>query len=270
MTDRTTALMFALQGLTLTGLLALGVFVYQSGPSESEYGAGEIAGTAAVPGRTAPERGTAAPGGAATPSKPDAASAETERLDRLGEQVADLARAVAALKGEVAGHSGTKAPAASASEPGGIASADWEQLRAKADLASRHLQETKTSDWGDTATSSINSAYAEEAASGYFFSKYKGDLVTDCRGSVCSLNWTPDSQAGTPTSAESGGDLFEEAQSELIALAANAPNAGQIKVSIDRSTNPPSIRVLVDNSGGDSDHPPDAVSRYLDSGKRGQ
>jgi len=203
------------------------------------------------------------------PPTPEAGSAEqTVRLDRLDEQVANLARIVESLKGGVASTLGSKAPGATPTAPAIEDSPDWERLRAQADLASRHLQESKTSEWGETATTAIASAYAEEAASGSFFSKYKGDLATDCRGSVCSLTWTPDSQLAASGSDESRASFFDEAQSELIVLAANAPNAGQVKVSIDRSTNPPSIRVLVDNSGGDP--MPSAVSRYFDSGKRGQ
>ena len=73
---------------------------------------------------------------------------------------------------------------------------------------------------------------------------------------------------GRAAAGETEASFLAEAEAELIGLAASAPNAGQVKVSVDRTTNPPSIRALVDNSG---DEPlPSALSRHpaADQGRR--
>lgn len=256
-TNKTTIVVFALQGLLFAGLVATGAFVYKSKPEGVATESPSLA------------------------KQQDSSSEEVERqrlaklktdvvfdsrLQRLEEQVASLVKTVeSGLRARAA--FSPVSPAASTPRPVESNAADVQRLRVESDLASRHEREAAaTSAWGQAADTAINNAFTEANAADSFFSKHKGDLQTDCRGSVCSLNWSPEGKGYASLSEAEEADLFEQAKSELIGLAASAQDAGQVKVWLDSATNPPVIRLLVDNSGG-SDSGGSNPSAYSGSGK---
>lgn len=193
-------------------------------------------------------------------SKKDANVNTQELLPRLRiieEKIADLTKIVA----ENTRKNNLKTDAAFSTVKK-LDQAELQRLKASNDLAARHSQESTISAWGQAANDAINRLYTEsENSSSSFFSRYNGNLTTDCRGSVCNLTWSPNTLGSASLTDEEKVNFIETARMELIGLAGSSQNAGQIKSVVDNSEDPPSISVFVDQSGG-NEPIPSHISEY--------
>jgi hypothetical protein len=64
-------------------------------------------------------------------------------------------------------------------------------------------------------------------------------------------------------SNEEKAELLDRAKWELISLAAQADEAGQLRISMNPADSPPTIEVLVEHKPGGDQNVPDRVSEYL-------
>jgi hypothetical protein len=140
------------------------------------------------------------------------------------------------------------------------------ELRVRADLRGRFSGEAGSSDWGESASAAIEEASLTAYAESPFFAEHGGQVSTECRETVCNVSWSPTDADTSQLSNEEKAELLDRAKWELIALAAQAGEAGQLRISMNPAASPPSIEVLVDHRPGGDQNVPDRVSGYLKIG----
>jgi hypothetical protein len=161
-----------------------------------------------------------------------------QRLASLERHVAEVANLVASIQ------MSQPAVRANAQTTPGVPSAE---LREKVNLPARFAKEPATSDWGETAAGSVNDGWTTHFSQNPFFQDYGGEVVTDCRETVCSLTWSPDASVSGSLSPDEKGALLELAKLQLLALAGRTNGGGQVVVKANPDSAVPSIEVLVEH-----------------------
>lgn len=90
-------------------------------------------------------------------------------------------------------------------------------------IVQQYFDEWGQSDWGETTATSIDTAALENP----FFTRSGGDVITDCRQTVCRMEWFPGVMDDLPL--QSREDVLAAARYEMLALAArNGTEVGQM------------------------------------------
>ncbi len=113
-------------------------------------------------------------------------------------------------------------------------------------VSKRFDQKGQTTSWSSKAESAIAGAFNTTS----FFAVQGGDLKTECRGSICKMEWfiPPSAQ----TSTEDFDTLLSIARLELVGLAAQSANlVGQTDSDLDLESERPSLAVFVERKRGD-------------------
>ena len=90
-------------------------------------------------------------------------------------------------------------------------------------IVQQYFDEWGQSDWGQSSATAIDTAALENP----FFGRVGGDITTDCRQTVCRMEWFP----GTleDLSPKDREEVLGAARYEMLALASrNAPEVGQL------------------------------------------
>jgi hypothetical protein len=183
-----------------------------------------------------------------------------DRLEKIEKRLAQLADTISDVANLISqrGHQTTSGEMVSPpiSQP--------MQRGADFDLKKRHAGEGGASAWGTQSAAAIEEAYASAAGERTFFTENSGKLSTDCRESVCSLTWTPEA---APSGDEERADLLTMAKWELLSLAGNAEEGGEITVNVNPATTPPTVELLIEHTSGGDRTMPEKVARYLGVGQ---
>jgi hypothetical protein len=258
----------AFQGIVLAALLAIGGYVHQLKSAIELHETRAVTMPASVSTAQVSQprlESTPHEGAAASLAFVEPLQELAHRMQRLEAQVGEFS-VIVSSPSNGAGAS-TSAATGRRVKPSADDAAEMSRLRAQADLASRHANESSTSSWGRSAAAGIDSAYADAYATSPFFAEYGGNVTADCRESVCSLAWAPGSAAMAALSEEERADMLERAKFELIGLAGRAGEAGQFTVTVNAVSSPPSVQLMVDHAVGGDRQIPDRVSSYLSTSK---
>lgn len=259
MNSRVVTVLLVFQGISLAALVFLSVAMYRL---QSDVEAGEPVPTAAPdadvvaePTRS-PE--TDADKSGKSPQDADTDAALARRMETIEARIDDLlAQVEEGLRARTAGN----AEPASVVEP--LSREEHAELWAQADLIGRFSSEVGTSAWGEAASATIEEASSTAYADNPFFAEHGGQVSTECRETVCNLSWSPADSETSQLSDEEKAELLDRAKWELISLAAQADEAGQLRISLNPAASPPTIEVLVDRKPGGDPNVPDRVSEYL-------
>jgi hypothetical protein len=255
MISRSTAISFALQGILIAGLVAVGTEVYQL---KLDAGGGGDVAVVEAHADAALHRVPLAELGASenwkVPMAPDPLQGLARRMDKIEGQITLLGALVDRVSpAEIRG-----------SPPGGERAGEAPaELAARADLSARFDAEAATSRWGNAAAAAIEDAYLTASATSPFFVEHGGNVLTDCRESVCSLSWSPSSQAVSQFSNDEKAELLARAKWELLSLAGEAKEGGQVRIFMDPASDPPAVELMIAHAEGGDANPPDKVSAYV-------
>lgn len=90
-------------------------------------------------------------------------------------------------------------------------------------IVQQYFDQWGQSDWGETTAASIDTAALENP----FFSRAGGNVIADCRQTVCRVEWLPGAMEDVPP--DSREDVLAAARYEMLALAArNGTDVGQM------------------------------------------
>lgn len=162
-------------------------------------------------------------------------AAVLSRLDEMESRIADVAALAVANQNQQ-----RRFAHPSAMEP-------TQEMINNANLSARFSTEAGTSEWGERAVQAISDGFSNTFANKPFFRDYGGEVVPDCRETICSLSWSPDDDVAANMSREQRVALMEAARWQLLALAGRARGGGLVRVATDTESEVPSIQVLVEH-----------------------
>ncbi|MCG6984524.1 MAG: hypothetical protein LJE61_04860 [Thiocapsa sp.] len=162
-------------------------------------------------------------------------------LERLLEQVNDRVSMQAVVPGAPVNPYADLAAAASPTE-----------IDLSTDLEAAFSNESASTEWGEAARASINEAFFSEYTNRPFYLEYGGQVVTECRGTVCKIDWLL-SPSVVHLGEQEKADLLEQGKFELLALATTVSDGGKIMTTPSLSGKRPHISVLIEKrKGGDA------------------
>ena len=257
MNSRVVTVLLVFQGISLAALAFLGVAVYRL-QSDTES-AGPVPTAAQVADVVAePTRSTETDADRSGRSPQDAEAALARRMETIETRIDDLlAQVEDGLRVRTSGN----AEPVNVVEP--LSEEEQTELRVRADLRGRFSNEAGTSDWGESASAVIEEASLTAYAESRFFAEHGGQVSTECRETVCNVSWSPTDAEASQLSNEEKAELLDRAKWELISLAGQADEAGQLRISMNPAASPPNIEVLFDRKPGGDQNVPDRVSGYL-------
>jgi len=178
------------------------------------------------------------------------------KVEALGSQITELAKAVDSLRREVSSLRADAAWSRDAADP-----SQWSDEQAFTPIPPTQTQaesfqsaldaEKGQSKWGRQMQSTVESTFADRIDQSPVFSAYGGTLESTCKQTVCRFSWGA-SELSAMEEADRD-DLLERARWDLMAVVGQSGASGQIAfVSGQREDGSPEMTVLIKQDGGGS------------------